>query len=386
MNFRRLIKILCVVGARPNFMKIAPLLEEMRHYRKEIKPILLHTGQHYDKKMSEEIFNDLKLPSPDIYLGIGSDTHAKQTAHIMMAFEDALLKQRPDLVLVTGDVNSTLACALTAAKLQIPIAHIEAGLRSFNWKMPEEINRVLTDRLSDFLFTTEENADKNLIKEGIPKKKIFRVGNVMIDSLKKNFKKSQKSDILKKLGLSKKNFFLLTMHRSETVDEKDKLYLLIKVINEIQKIIPMVFPIHPRTLAMIKRFDFEEKLKAMRNLIFAEPFAYLDFLNLESNAKAVLTDSGGVQEETSVLGTSCLTLRNETEWPLTLTHGTNQIVGLNKGKIMKEVNKIMAGKVKPAGNLKYWDGKAAQRIVKILIKKLSFLPDTSARMAEIKKN
>lgn len=364
----RPIKILCVVGARPNFIKIAPLLEEMRHYPYKIKSILVHTGQHYDKKMSEEIFHDLSLPKPDVYLGIGSDSHAKQTSRIMIAFEDVVLKHKPDLVLVVGDVNSTLACALVAAKLHIPVAHIEAGLRSFNWKMPEEINRVLTDRLSDFLFTTEETANKNLIKEGISKDRIFYVGNVMIDTLKRYYKKSQKSAIFKKLNLTRKKFILLTMHRPETVDKKSKLYLLISIIDEVQKRIPMVFPIHPRTRMKIRDFKLEKELQKMENLILTEPLGYLDFLNLENNAKAVLTDSGGIQEETSALRIPCLTLREETERPATVAYGTNQVVGLSKSRIIKEVDKIMSDKMKRGKNLKYWDGKAAQRIVKILIK------------------
>lgn len=359
-------KILCVVGARPNFVKMAPILQEMKRYAGKLKPILVHTGQHYDKRMSAEIFKDLKLPKPDIYLGIGSDTHARQTARVMMAFESVVLARKPDLVLVVGDVNSTLACALTAVKLHVSVAHVEAGLRSFNWKMAEEVNRILTDRLSDFLFTTEESANKNLIKEGIPKDKIFYAGNVMIDSLRNQIAQSQKSGILEKLNLKKKNFVLLTMHRPETVDEKNKLYLLMGIIKQIQKDVPVVFPVHPRTARTMKNFKLYKKFQEMKNLILIEPLGYLDFLKLENNALVILTDSGGIQEEASALNVPCLTLRKETERPSTVNLGTNKLVGLSKGRILKELHEIKRGRTKKAKKIKYWDGKASKRIVKIL--------------------
>lgn len=362
-------KVICVVGARPNFIKIAPLLQEMKNYPKMIKPILVHTGQHYNKQMSEEIFHDLSLPKPDIYLGIGSDSHARQTARIMIEFENVVESERPDLVLVVGDVNSTLACALVAAKLGISVAHVEAGLRSLNQAMPEEINRIITDRLSHFLFTTEEDAAQNLIKEGISKSRIFFVGNVMIDTLKKYYKKSPKNNILQRLNLSKKNFALLTMHRPENVDEKNKLNLLIEIVEIIQDKMRVVFPVHPRTQVRLENFDLKKEVTKMKNLILTEPLGYLDFLNLEGNAKVVLTDSGGIQEETTILGVPCLTLRNETERPITVKQGTNIITGLDKDKVIKEFNKIVSGRIKVTKIPKYWDGKAAKRIIKILIQK-----------------
>lgn len=363
------LKILCIVGARPNFVKIAPLIAEMKRYPNFIQPVLLHTGQHYDQAMSKELFRDLKIPKPDIYLYVGSGPHAKQTAEIMNRTDDVIMREGPDLLLVVGDVNSTLACALVAAKLQIPVAHVEAGLRSFNWEMPEEINRVLTDRLSDFLFTTEESANKNLIQEGIAKEKIFFVGNVMIDTLKDHLKKSQKSKIIEKLKLKKKAYALLTLHRAEIVDKKEKLHLISDVLKVIGQKIPIVFPAHPRTQQKIREFEIENDFK-MPNLIITNPFGYLDFLYLENNAKVVITDSGGVQEETTLLGVPCLTLRQETERPVTIKIGTNVVTSLNKEKILKEINLILKNKFKKGKIPPLWDGKAAQRIVKILMKKL----------------
>lgn len=372
------IKIICVVGARPNFVKIAPLITEMRKYPKIIEPIVLHTGQHYDTAMSKEIFKDLGLPKPDIYLYVGSGPHAKQTAEIMNRTDDVIIRENPDLILVVGDVNSTLACALVAAKLQIPVAHVEAGLRSFNWEMPEEINRVLTDRLSDFLFTTEESASKNLLKEGISKEKIFFVGNVMIDTLKDHLKKSQNSKILEKLKLKKKAYALLTLHRAEIVDKKENLRLISDILKIIGQKISIIFPIHPRTQQKIRELEMEKEFQ-MPNLITTGALGYLDFLHLENNAKVVITDSGGVQEETTLFCVPCLTLRQETERPATVKIGTNVVTNLNKEKILREFDLILKNKFKNGSIPPLWDGKAAQRIVKILIENIR----KSTRIASI---
>jgi len=366
---KKKIKIICVVGARPNFIKITPIIKEFTKHQNLITAKLIHTGQHYDSKMSKIFFDELEISQPNYNLGVGSDSHARQTAKIMEKFEPIVLKEKPNLILVVGDVNSTLACALVSAKLQVPVAHVEAGLRSFNWQMPEEINRVLTDRLSDFLFTTEESANRNLIKENIPKEKIFFIGNVMIDTLKNHLKKSQKSKILEKLKLKKRTYALLTLHRAEIVDQKENLYLIADILKLISQKIPIVFPVHPRTQQKIKEFELEEKFK-MSNLIITEALGYLDFLNLQNNAKIVLTDSGGIQEETTLLKIPCLTLRQETERPVTVEVGTNIVTNLNKEKILKELNLIMKNKFKKGEIPPFWDGKAAQRIVRILIKKL----------------
>lgn len=365
---RNKLKILIVVGARPNFIKIAPLISEMKKYPKMITPVILHTGQHYNKVMSRKIFKDLDLPKPDICLNVGSGSHAKQTAEIMKQADDIIAKEKPNLILVVGDVNSTLACSLVAAKLQIPIAHVEAGLRSFNWEMPEEINRVLTDRISDFLFTTEKSANNNLIKEGLPKDKIFFVGNIIIDTLKNYLKKAQQSKILNKLKLKKKSYALLTLHRPEIVDKREKLYQVLEILKSIGQKIPIVFLVHPRTKQRIKEFKLSNKFK-IPNLIMSEAVGYLDFLNLESNAKVVLTDSGGVQEETTILRVPCLTLRQETERPITIELGTNIITGLNKKKVLKEINLILKNQFNKGGIPPLWDGKTAERIVQIIKEK-----------------
>jgi len=364
-KINRKLKIFCVVGARPNFVKIAPLISEMKKYPKLIQPILVHTGQHYDQAMSKEIFKDLGLPKPDIYLYVGSGPHAKQTAEIMTRLDDVIVREKPHLILVVGDVNSTLAAALVAAKLRIPVAHVEAGLRSFNENMPEEINRVLTDRVADFLFTTEHSANKNLLKEGLAKQKIFFVGNVMIDTLKDHLKKSQKSKILEKLKLKKGSYALLTLHRAEIVDKKEKLHLVSDILKAVSQKMPIVFPVHPRTQQKIREFEMEKDFQTP-NLIITEALGYLDFLHLENNAKVVITDSGGVQEETTILNVPCLTLRQETERPATVKIGTNVVTNLNKEKILREINLILKNKFKKGGIPPLWDGKAAQRIVKIL--------------------
>ena len=363
------IKILCVVGTRPNFIKIAPLIKEMDRHP-QIKRLLVHTGQHYDAAMSKSFFDDLEIPKPDINLGIGSASDATQTANIMMALEPVILKEKPDLVVVVGDVNSTMAAALAAAKCGIKIAHVESGLRSFDRSMPEEINRTITDHLSDFLFTTEESGNKNLINEGIGRNCIFFVGNVMIDTLLGHKEKAKKSKILQKLKLGKNNYAVLTLHRPSNVDGKDSLIYILDILNEIQKKIKIVFPIHPRTLKNLKHYNLLKNIKNRKNIILTEPLGYLDFLSLMDNSKLVLTDSGGIQEETTVLGVPCITLRNNTERPVTLEHGTNMAVSTDRGKIINAFEKAVKGVNFKAKTPKFWDGSAAKRIVAIILDKL----------------
>ena len=372
-------KVFLVAGARPNFMKIAPIQKMMRKYP-ELQPIIVHTGQHYDYEMSKIFFENLELPEPNVYLGVGPGTHAEQTGKIMIRFERAIFRYRPDLVIVVGDVNSTLACALVAAKVQVPIAHVEAGLRSFDRSMPEEINRILTDHLCDILFTSCEDANENLRREGISEDKIYFVGNVMIDSLFQNINKANQSDILIKLNLTSPKpatkvnpqdnigpidpYAVLTLHRPENVDIKETLQRILNAISEIQKQIKIIFPAHPRTRRRIKEFNLS--LDRLNNLLLIDPLGYLDFLKLISEAKFVLTDSGGVQEETTVLGIPCLTLRNNTERPITVKEGTNIVVGTDPERIVSESFKILNGDIKKAKIPKFWDGKTASRIVNII--------------------
>ena len=365
MPDRKQFKIINIVGARPNFMKIAPIHRAMEASKK-FEPILLHTGQHYDRKMSKIFFNDLGLPKPQIYLGVGSGSHAEQTAHIMVGIEKIILKLKPDLVLVVGDVNSTLAASLVAAKLHIPIAHVEAGLRSFDRAMPEEINRIVTDSLAQFLFVTEESGRKNLIAEGIPIEKIHLVGNVMIDSLRQHQKRSKQSDILTKLKLDHQPYSLLTLHRPSNVDNPENFIRLLNAFEKIEKRIPIIFPIHPRTKKMIDQFRLTGKVRAMKNFKLIDPLGYLDFLHLMENATFLLTDSGGIQEETTVLGIPCLTLRKNTERPVTINMGTNALVGMDTDKIVRESYQILSGKFKQGKTPPLWDGKASERIIKIL--------------------
>lgn len=384
----RPIKVMHVVGARPNFMKVAPLMREMSRYRQRFNQLLVHTGQHYDEEMSQSFFNDLKLTEPDIYLGVGSGTHAEQTGKIMTEFECVCFQEKPDLVIVVGDVNSTIACALVAAKLCVPVSHIEAGLRSFDRTMPEEINRVLTDQISDYLFTTCEDANQNLIKEGIAKNKIFFVGNTMIDSLLDHIRIAEDSIILEKLGLRKEQnivkYGLVTLHRPSNVDHPEILKGILSALNEIAKEISIIFPAHPRTIKQIKNFKLVKMahygknffpnalMDTKQNMITMPPLSYLDFLCLMSKATMVLTDSGGIQEETTILGIPCLTLRNNTERPITVKEGTNVVVGNNPEKIKEVAFRLLKRGIVRKRIPKYWDGKAAQRIINILNKELSF--------------
>jgi len=388
-------KICIVAGARPNFMKIAPIIDSIKQYnnnnKRKIAYKLVHTGQHYDEIMSKLFFVNLGIPTPDVDLEVGSATHAIQTAEIMKKFEKVCIKEKPTHILVVGDVNSTIACALVASKLQIKVIHVEAGLRSFDRTMPEEINRLLTDAISDYLFITEESALSNLKKEGIKEGKIHFVGNVMIDTLLKHKRKAENSLIQKKLGLinskndSKINYAVLTLHRPSNVDEKDNLRKILDAIKEISSHLPIIFPIHPRTLSRIKEFEFEKlfnwdnyllvnSLKIVNDIFPIQPLGYLDFLNLTANSKLVLTDSGGIQEETTILGVPCVTIRENTERPVTIHKGTNVLTGNIKVAIvntamtqMEKYQNSTQGLIPPP----LWDGKAAERIVKILSSELT---------------
>ncbi|HIG71250.1 MAG TPA: UDP-N-acetylglucosamine 2-epimerase (non-hydrolyzing) [Myxococcales bacterium] len=358
---KKRVRVLCVAGARPNFMKIAPLLREFNS-RDTFESFLVHTGQHYDARMSENFFRDLGIPAPDINLGVGSGTHAEQTAHVLMKLEAVLLSERPDLVLVVGDVNSTLAATIAAVKLDIPVAHVEAGLRSGDRTMPEELNRLMTDVVASWLFTTEADGEANLLREGIDPARIHFVGNVMIDTLLANLERAKKLDTLERLGLTEGKFCLLTLHRPSNVDDPARLAELFGALEEIHDRVPIVFPVHPRTATNISEALGGRDLKFQ----IIEPQDYLDFLRLMADAKIVLTDSGGVQEETTALGTPCFTLRDSTERPITVTHGTNTMVGADREVILREVMATLDGKPK-AGNVPdLWDGKASERIANVL--------------------
>lgn len=367
-------KIISVVGARPNFMKIAPFIKTInKHYttkQKLIEHILVHTGQHYDTKMSKIFFKQLDLPEPDYYLNIGSGSHAEQTGRIMIEFEKVLLKEKPNLIIVVGDVNSTIACSLAACKLNIKVAHIEAGLRSYDRKMPEEINRILTDSISDYLFVSEKSGIMNLKNEGIPDEKIFFVGNVMIDSLINYLPKIKKSNILKQFGLKVRNYILVTLHRPSNVDSKIKLINLISMLNKLAQKKKILFPIHPRTIKNIKIFGLNERLSS--NIILTDPIGYIDFINLIMNTEVILTDSGGIQEESTYLGIPCATLRTSTERPVTIELGTNYLVGDDFIEAEKIVNEILKGNRKPNQIPKLWDGKASERIFNIILNKIIF--------------
>ncbi len=359
-------KIFNVVGARPNFMKIAPIHRRMQSNANGLSPFLVHTGQHYDERMSKFFFNDLELPQPDVYLGVGSGSHAEQTARIMVEFEKICVDQKPDVVLVVGDVNSTMACSIVASKLWIPVAHVEAGLRSFDRQMPEEINRLVTDALADYLFLTEKSGEINLLKEGVPAEKMHFVGNVMIDSLINFTEKAQNSDVLERLHLKPNHFVLVTLHRPSNVDDPKAFTRILDAFEEIQKDIPIIFPIHPRAQKNLENFGLNERVKTMKNLVLLPPMGYLDFIRLEMDCTFVVTDSGGLQEETTYLGKPCLTVRKNTERPITAEIGTNEIVGTDTEKIVSSAQKILSGQWKSGQIPKYWDGRAAERIVKVL--------------------
>lgn len=361
------LKILNIVGARPNLPKIAPLLREMRQHP-EITAILVHTGQHYDQNLSDIFFRQMGIPAPQVNLEVGSGSHASQTAEILRRIEPVLEEHRPDVTVVAGDVNSTIAVSLAAAKLGIRVAHVEAGLRSFDRTMPEEINRVLTDAIADYLFVTEEDAIVNLVKEGRPRDSIFLVGNVMIDSLRHFLSVAQQSSIGVELGLKNAaswgRFGLLTLHRPSNVDSPEKLSQLLGAIDAVAAEVPIIFPVHPRTQQRIVHAGIQHHPQ----LRVISPIGYLDFLCLLSKASLVLTDSGGIQEETTALGVPCLTLRENTERPVTISEGTNLLVGTDPAKIVAAARDVLAGKGKAGKIPPLWDGQAAGRIVEILLR------------------
>jgi len=367
-------KILLVAGARPNFMKIAPLMAVFQA-RPEMAPVLVHTGQHYDRAMSDLFFQELGIPEPDVNLGVGSASHAVQTAEIMRAFEPVVLAEKPDAVLVVGDVNSTIACGLVAVKLGVKLIHVEAGLRSFDRTMPEEINRLLTDAISDLLFCSEQSGVVNLRREGVPEEKIHLVGNVMIDTLLRNREKAERSAILETLGLAAGGYAVVTLHRPSNVDDPAMLGRIMDLLAEIGREMPVVFPVHPRTRAMLQKISDRSPEKLGSDpILFTEPLGYLDFLKLLAHARVVMTDSGGIQEETTILGTPCLTLRENTERPVTAELGTNRLVGSDPARILAAYREVMAtpGACGPSGDKAppappLWDGRAAQRIADILV-------------------
>jgi len=361
-------KIISVVGARPNFIKIAPVHRAFEKYKDSIKHIICHTGQHFDDKMSKIFFDELKMPKPDYFLGLGGGSHAVQTARIMVEFEKILIDEKPDLVIVPGDVNSTIAASLVAAKMHIPVAHVESGLRSFDRKMPEEINRVLTDEISDYLFVTEKSGLENLENEGVDKKKVFFTGNVMIDSLVHFMPYIDRSEVLHKLSLERNKYILSTFHRPSNVDTKEELEELVTAINQLAELSKLVFPIHPRTKNNMESFGLLSMINP--EVLLLEPQGYIDFLNLTKNAQLVITDSGGIQEETTFLGVQCITVRDNTERPITSEIGTNHMIGTDLPKVVKAAKEVLSGKIKHGKIPELWDGKAADRIAEIVYKSI----------------
>jgi UDP-N-acetylglucosamine 2-epimerase (non-hydrolysing) len=373
-----IVKILNVVGARPNFMKMAPIIAAINRRSNEISQTLVHTGQHYDEAMSAVFFGDLRMPEPDICLETRAGTPTGQMARIMPLFEEVLIARQPDWVVVVGDVNSTIACALVASKLNVRIAHVEAGLRSFDRTMPEEINRLLTDQLADLLLTPSVDADANLLREGIPTERIVRVGNVMIDTLFQQIERARNSTILDKLELRPREFAALTLHRPANVDNPEVLSRICSALGEIARDLPVIFPAHPRTQARMRDFG----LNAPVGVRVIAPLGYLDFLQLWSNARLALTDSGGLQEETTALGVPCLTLRENTERPITIEQGSNRLVGSNPGRIVGAAREILSGGVSYTVRApELWDGHAADRIVEALIARAGHSSESCAASA-----
>jgi UDP-N-acetylglucosamine 2-epimerase (non-hydrolysing) len=363
------LRIVNVVGARPNLMKIAPLMEAYGQ-APEIEPLLVHTGQHYDANMSELFFRQLGIPEPDLNLEVGSASHAVQTAEIMKAFEPVVLRERPDAVLVVGDVNSTIACGLVAVKLGVKLVHVEAGLRSFDREMPEEINRVLTDAISELLFCTEASGVANLLREGVAAQKIHLVGNVMIDTLLRHRARAETSRILEALSLPAGGYAVLTLHRPSNVDDPAVLAKLLDVLEVVLAEQPLVFPVHPRTRQKLAQFGLASRVEAQPNLRLVDPLGYLDFLKLMAHARVVLTDSGGIQEETTILGVPCLTLRENTERPVTVELGSNRLVGADPQRILAAYREIASGGGAAGRTPPLWDGGASARIVEVLRAKL----------------
>ncbi len=385
-------RIACIAGSRPNFVKIAPIIEEIRRYP-EVDFMLIHTGQHYNEALSEIFFKDLGIPKPHINLNVGSASHAVQTARVMVRLEPVLREYRPHVVIVVGDVNSTLAGALTAVKLGVPVAHVEAGLRSFDRTMPEEINRILTDAISEYLFVTEERGLVNLRREGIPRHKIYFVGNVMVDTLIKHLSIARRSGTLERFRLRAgpgvgdrgrvRRYCVLTLHRPCNVDHASTLSRIVRVMNQIAERVPIIFPVHPRAWNNIKRFRLASLFTGAftrpqslltRGLYAVEPQGYLDFLNLVHHARLVMTDSGGIQEETTVLGIPCVTLRETTERPVTIQKGTNILVGTDPEKIRRVVAALLRKPKKRPVRPPLWDGRAARRIVRVLLRRGSSIP------------
>jgi UDP-N-acetylglucosamine 2-epimerase (non-hydrolysing) len=374
------IKIISVVGARPNFMKLAPIALELKKLQKKVEHVVVHTGQHYDYELSQVFFKDLHLPAPDYYLGAGSGSHSEQTAKIMSEFEKVVNHVKPDWVIVFGDVNSTLACSLVCSKIAyndketIPVAHVEAGLRSFDKTMPEEINRIVTDNLSKYLFVTEKSGVENLRKEGIEKKRIHLVGDVMVYSLVMFRKQFESSDILDKLGIEENRYVLMTIHRPVNVDNKNNLGKILAIIQKLAYYIEkkandkIIFPVHPRTLKMIELHGLTNEFGSIKNIKMVNPAGYTDFIKLLMGSKFVMTDSGGVQEEATFLRVPCLTLRNTFERPETISIGTNTLCGLNSSFIFKKVKEIYTGEYKKGKIPLLMDGKAGKRIVNILLR------------------
>jgi UDP-N-acetylglucosamine 2-epimerase (non-hydrolysing) len=360
--------ILCIVGARPNFMKMAPILRALAGHSPAIPSLLIHTGQHYDRDMNDRLFEDLRLPRPDINLEVGSGTHAVQTAEVMKRFEPVIDESRPSCILVVGDVNSTLACTLVGVKKGIPVAHVEAGLRSFDRGMPEEINRVLTDQVADLLYTSERSALDNLLREGVSQARVEFVGNVMIDSLMANRELARRpADILDAAGFdgsvaaSPAGYAVVTLHRPSNVDQEETLRPLLETLREASEQMPLIFALHPRTRGNIERFGLSD-LVAGKRIVLLPPQGYLEMLGLMASARLVLTDSGGMQEETTALGISCLTMRENTERPITVEQGTNTLVGRDRQAILAGVTEIVAGGGKRGRIPELWDGHTAERI------------------------
>ena len=359
--------VLHVVGARPNFMKMAPLIANLERNAGGHEHLLVHTGQHYDEHLNDVIFKDLGLRAPDINLGIGSGSHAEQTGRTMMAFEKVVAERKPALVVVAGDVNSTLACSVVAAKAGVPVAHLEAGLRSNDWGMPEEINRIVTDRLAALHLTPSPDGDENLLREGAKPAGIVRVGNCMIDSVLLHLQKARTGSALGRFGVTRRGYLLATFHRPSNVDSPERLARLMQVLNTVSDRLPVIFPVHPRTRARLDLL-LGPAASSKTRLHLCEPLGYLDFLPLEDAACVVVTDSGGIQEETTALGVPCLTLRDNTERPITVTQGTNKLLGSQPEAILPEVDAVLAGKVKQGKVPDLWDGKAGERAGAALLK------------------
>ena len=360
-----MMKIACICGARPNFMKIAPLVPAFAKTGR-IETLIVHTGQHYDARMSELFFEQLEIPEPDLNLEVGSGSHAVQTAEIMRRFEPVILEHRPDWVVVVGDVNSTIACAMVASKLHVKVAHVEAGLRSFDRTMPEEVNRLLTDAISDLLFVSEPAGLDNLRREGVPEEKIHFVGNVMIDTLMKNRAKAEKSHVLEEFGLQPRRYVAVTLHRPSNVDDAETLGSILDAFEAIAPETPIVFPMHPRTAKNIAQMGLDERVRSIAGLHTPAPLGYLDFLKLMTESAVVMTDSGGIQEETTILQVPCITLRENTERPVTITHGTNRLVQPDTAAILAAFAECRDGPPPSAQAPELWDGRAADRIAAVL--------------------